>query len=69
MVRADPSRTSLGWVLRGLCGLLGLAGLAGLALSGSARVPMPFAAGEAAASLIVIASAVGVLPSCEPRAE
>jgi hypothetical protein len=56
MVRADSSRASpLVWVVRGLCGLLGLAGLAGLALSGSARVPMPFAAGEAAASLIVIA--------------
>src|SRR5258708_24812882 len=59
MVRADSSRAaSLAWVVRGLCGLLGLAGLAGLALSGSSRVSTPFAAGEAAASLIVIASAV-----------
>jgi hypothetical protein len=66
-VRADPSRTSLGWVLRGLCGLLGLAGLAGLALSGSARVPMPFAAGEAAASFIVIAAAVILFRSSRGR--
>src|SRR6266699_3660036 len=68
MVSADSSRAaSLAWVVRGLCGLLGLAGLAGLALSGSARVPMPFAAGEAAASLIVIASAVVLYRSSRGR--
>jgi hypothetical protein len=59
MVKIDSSRTaSLAWVARGLCGLLALAGLAGLALSGSTPVSTPFAAGEAAASLIVIAAAV-----------
>jgi hypothetical protein len=59
MARADSSRAaSLVWVVRGLCGLLGLAGLAGLALSGFAPASTPFAAGEAAASIIVIASAV-----------
>lgn len=59
MVRADSSPTvSLAWVVRGLCALLALAGLAGLILSGSTPVSTPFAAGEAAASLIVIASAV-----------
>jgi hypothetical protein len=59
MASADsPRAASLAWVLRGLCGLLGLAGLFGLALSASAQVSTSFAAGEAAASLIVIASAV-----------
>src|SRR5947208_2292798 len=59
MARADsPRAASLAWVVRGLCGLLSLAGLAGLALSASARASTPFAVGEAAASLIVIASAV-----------
>jgi hypothetical protein len=59
MVGADSSRTgSVAWVVRGLCALLALAGLAGLILSGSTRVSTPFAAGEAAASVIVIASAV-----------
>src|SRR6266566_3625336 len=68
MVRADSSRAaSLAWVVRGLCGLLGLAGLAGLALSGLAPVSMPFAAGEAAASLIVIASAVVLFRSSGGR--
>jgi hypothetical protein len=59
MARSDsPRAASLAWVARGLCALLGLAGLAGLALSASARVSTPFRVGEAAASLIVIASAV-----------
>ncbi len=68
MATADSSRaTSLAWVVRGLSGLLGLAGLAGLALSTSARVSTPFAAGEAAASLIVIASAVVLFRSLRGR--
>ena len=68
MTIADSSRaTSLVWVLRGLCGLLGLAGLTGLALSASARVSTSFAAGEAVASLIVIASAVVLFRSSRGR--
>jgi hypothetical protein len=68
MARADSSRAaSLAWVARGLCGLLGLAGLTGLVLSASARVSMPFAAGEAAASLIVITSAVLLFRSSRRR--
>jgi hypothetical protein len=46
---------------------LGLAGLAGLALSASARVSTPFVAGEAAASLIVVASAVVLFRSSRGR--
>ena len=68
MARADSSRAaSLAWVARGLCGLLGLAGLTGLVLSASARVSTLFAAGEAAASLIVIASAVVLFRSSRGR--
>jgi hypothetical protein len=68
MARADSSRpASLAWVVRGLCGLLGLAGLAGLALSRSTPVSTPFAAGEAAASLIVISSAVVLFRSSRGR--
>ena len=68
MARADsPRAASLAWVARGLSGLLGLAGLAGLALSASARVSTPFVAGEAAASLIVVASAVVLFRSSRGR--
>jgi hypothetical protein len=68
MARADSSRAaSLAWVARGLCGVLGLAGLAGLALSASVRVSTLFVAGEAAASLIVVASAVVLFRSSRGR--
>jgi hypothetical protein len=68
MARSDSlTPASLARVARGLCALLGLTGLAGLALSVSARASTPFAAGEAAASVIVLASAVVLYQSSRGR--
>src|SRR5437870_4575532 len=68
MARSDsPTAASLAWVARGLCALLGLTGLTGLALSASARASTPFAVGEAAASLIVLASAAVLFHSSRRR--
>jgi hypothetical protein len=66
MVRADsPSAVSLVWIARGLSGLLAVAGFTGLVLTGWGRVSLPFAAGEAVASLLVIVSAVVLLRSAQ----
>lgn len=62
-----PRAASLARVACVLCGLLVLAGLAGLALSASARLSTPFAAGQAVASLLVIASAVVLFRSSYRR--
>jgi len=63
----SPRGFWLAWVGRGLSVLLGLAGLVGLALSVSVRVSMPFAAGQAVASLLVIVSAVVLFRSSRGR--
>jgi hypothetical protein len=64
MVRSDsPSAVWLVWIARGLSALLAVAGLTGLVLTGWGRVSLPFAAGEAVASLLVIASALALLRS------
>jgi hypothetical protein len=60
-VRSDsPSAASLVRVAHGLSALLAVAGLTGLTLTAWARVSLPFAAGEAIASLLVIAAGVGL---------
>lgn len=64
MVRSDsPSAASLVWIAHGLSALLAAAGLAGLVLTRWGRVSLPFAAGEAVASLLVIASALALFRS------
>jgi hypothetical protein len=61
MVRSDsPSAVSLVRVAHGLSALLVVAGLTGLTLTAWARVSLPFAAGQAIASFLVIAAGVGL---------
>jgi len=62
-----PGRLTLVWVARGLSGLLGVAGLVGLGLSVSGQASLPFAFGQSAASLLVIASAVILFRSSAGR--
>lgn len=61
MVRADsPRAASLVRLAHGLSALLAVAGLAGLTLAVWAGVSLAFAAGEAIASLLVVAAGVGL---------
>jgi hypothetical protein len=63
----SPTGLSLVWVAYGLAALLSLAGLAGLVLTLVAQPPLPFAVGQAAGSVLVIASAALLLRSCHGR--